>query len=77
MRASGFGSWRLPQPHSTRRKAGGGGIGKDTRPKLEPRILIEDPAKSYHDPHRVSENAFFDSLLVFGYNHLIEETCDD
>ncbi|MCY1665404.1 hypothetical protein [Rhizobium sp. SL86] len=23
-------------------------IGKDERPKLEPRILIEDPAKSYH-----------------------------
>ncbi|MHB1767415.1 MAG: hypothetical protein ACYCUV_06140 [Phycisphaerae bacterium] len=23
-------------------------IGKDVRPKLEPRILIEDPAKSYH-----------------------------
>jgi len=23
-------------------------IGKGNRPKLEPRILIEDPAKSYH-----------------------------
>ena len=23
-------------------------IGKDERPKLEPRILLEDPAKSYH-----------------------------
>ena len=22
-------------------------IGKDVRPKLEPRILLEDPAKSY------------------------------
>ncbi|MDD4101751.1 MAG: hypothetical protein PHU80_03870 [Kiritimatiellae bacterium] len=23
-------------------------IGKDNRPKLEPRILIEDPGQSYH-----------------------------
>jgi len=23
-------------------------IGKENRPKLEPRILLEDPAKSYH-----------------------------
>ena len=28
-------------------------IGKDARPKLEPRILLEDPAKSYHAKHRV------------------------
>ena len=27
-------------------------IGKGNRPKLEPRILIEDPAKSYHAVHR-------------------------
>ncbi len=38
-------------------------IGKDIRPKLEPRILIEDPAKSYHagfrtaGPRRGAENA--------------------
>ena len=31
-------------------------IGKDARPKLEPRILLEDPAKSYHATHRVSES---------------------
>jgi hypothetical protein len=30
-------------------------IGKDTRPKLEPRILIEDPAKSYHAAARVGD----------------------
>ena len=29
-------------------------IGKDEQPVLEPRILIEDPTKSYGDPH--SEN---------------------
>jgi adenine-specific DNA-methyltransferase len=28
-------------------------IGKDVRPKLEPRILLEDPAKSYHAKFRV------------------------
>ena len=28
-------------------------IGKDARPKLEPRILLEDPTKSYHAKHRV------------------------
>jgi len=25
-------------------------IGKENRPRLEPRILIEDPAKSHHAP---------------------------
>ena len=30
-------------------------IGKDIRPKLEPRILIEDPAKSYHAEFRTSQ----------------------
>ena len=25
-------------------------IGKEYRPKLEPRVLIEDPEKSYHAP---------------------------
>lgn len=28
-------------------------IGKENRPKLEPRILLEDPAKSYHAKYRV------------------------
>ena len=28
-------------------------IGKDVRPKLEPRILLEDPEKSYHAKFRV------------------------
>ncbi len=28
-------------------------IGKENRPKLEPRILLEDPEKSYHAAHRV------------------------
>ncbi len=45
-------------------------IGKDNRPKLEPRILIEDAAKSYHAAHRVSENDIFDNRLIFGDNLL-------
>src|SRR3970282_170739 len=28
-------------------------IGKENRPKLEPRILLEDAEKSYHAKHRV------------------------
>jgi len=45
-------------------------IGKDKRPKLEPRILLEDPTKSYHAKHRVSENDQFDNKLIFGDNLL-------
>ncbi len=45
-------------------------IGKDKRPKLEPRILLEDPAKSYHASHRVTENDIFDNRLIFGDNLL-------
>ncbi|MEO7320787.1 MAG: hypothetical protein ABIW02_04010 [Nitrosospira sp.] len=45
-------------------------IGKDTRPKLEPRILLEDPAKSYHARHRVTDNDIFDNRLIFGDNLL-------
>lgn len=45
-------------------------IGKDARPKLEPRILLEDPSKSYHAKHRVSEADSFDNRLIFGDNLL-------
>ena len=45
-------------------------IGKENRPKLKPRILIEDPEKSYHAGHRVSENDIFDNRLIFGDNLL-------
>src|SRR5690606_19620834 len=45
-------------------------IGKENRPRLEPRILIEDPEKSYHAPHRVSEHDIFDNRLIFGDNLL-------
>ncbi len=45
-------------------------IGKENRPKLEPRILLENPEKSYHAPHRVTENDLFDNRLIFGDNLL-------
>ena len=45
-------------------------IGKDQRPRLEPRILLEDPSKSYHAAHRVSDNDIFDNRLIFGDNLL-------
>jgi adenine-specific DNA-methyltransferase len=45
-------------------------IGKDQRPRLEPRILLEDPAKSHHAPQRVSEADLFDNRLIFGDNLL-------
>jgi adenine-specific DNA-methyltransferase len=45
-------------------------IGKENRPKLEPRILLEDPEKSYHAKQRVSDNDIFDNRLIFGDNLL-------
>jgi len=45
-------------------------IGKEKRPKLEPRILLEDVAKSYHAAHRVTDNDLFDNRLIFGDNLL-------
>lgn len=45
-------------------------IGKDVRPKLEPRILLEDPERSYHAKSRVKESDLFDNRLIFGDNLL-------
>ena len=45
-------------------------IGKEHRPKLEPRILLEDQSKSYHAKHRFKENDNFDNRLIFGDNLL-------
>ena len=45
-------------------------IGKENRPKLEPRILLEDAEKSYHAKLRVTENDIFDNRLIFGDNLL-------
>lgn len=45
-------------------------IGKENRPRLEPRILLEDPEKSYHAAHQVTEYDQFDNRLIFGDNLL-------
>jgi adenine-specific DNA-methyltransferase len=45
-------------------------VGKDVRPRLEPRVLLEDPEKSYVASHRVGENDLFDNCLIFGDNLL-------
>ncbi|MCK9170471.1 MAG: site-specific DNA-methyltransferase [Treponema sp.] len=45
-------------------------IGKGNLPKLEPRILLEDPSKSYHAAHHVSKKDIFDNKLIFGDNLL-------
>jgi adenine-specific DNA-methyltransferase len=45
-------------------------IGKDRRPKLEPRILLEDPSRSYHAKERVGEQDLFDNRLIKGDNLL-------
>ncbi|HTU48391.1 MAG TPA: site-specific DNA-methyltransferase [Bryobacteraceae bacterium] len=45
-------------------------IGKENRPKLEPRILLEDSSKSYHADHRISDHDIFNNLLIFGDNLL-------
>lgn len=45
-------------------------IGKEHRPRLEPRVLLEDPERSYHAPHRSAENEHFDNRLIFGDNLL-------
>lgn len=44
-------------------------IGKDERPKVEPRILLDDLELSYHASHR-EEHDIFDNWLVFGDNLL-------
>ncbi|RWO98472.1 MAG: site-specific DNA-methyltransferase [Mesorhizobium sp.] len=45
-------------------------VGKESRPRLEPRILLEDSEKSYHARHRVSDDDNFDNRLIFGDNLL-------
>ena len=45
-------------------------IGKEDQPKLEPRILIEEPERSYHAAHRVTDRDIFDNRLIFGDNLL-------
>ena len=45
-------------------------IGKEIRPRLEPRILLEDSEKSYHAAERHSDADIFDNMLIHGDNLL-------
>jgi len=45
-------------------------IGKDERPRLEPRILLEDEDKSYHAKALVADHDIFDNILIHGDNLL-------
>ena len=45
-------------------------IGKDERPRLEPRILVEDAALSYHASARHSQADIFDNRLIQADNLL-------
>jgi adenine-specific DNA-methyltransferase len=45
-------------------------IGKENRPRLEPRILLEDQEKTYHAKQRINDDDVFDNRLVFGDNLL-------
>lgn len=45
-------------------------IGKDERPRLEPRILLEDVDSSYHAKGHVTDNDIFDNMLIHGDNLL-------
>lgn len=45
-------------------------VDKDVRPKLEPRILLEDRQASYHARERVSDLDLFDNRVICGDNLL-------
>lgn len=39
-------------------------IGKDTRPGLQPRVLLENSARIHHATRRVTKNDIFDNRLA-------------
>src|SRR5688572_20121631 len=45
-------------------------IGKENRPRLEPRVLLEDTDGSYSAKHRITDTDIFDNRLIFGDNLL-------
>lgn len=44
-------------------------IGKDERPKLEPRILLDDPERAY--ARRRGSHDLFDNRIIYGDNLLV------
>ena len=49
------------------------GYGKENRPPLEPRVLLEKSGISYHARRRISERDIFDNRLIEGDNLLAFE----
>lgn len=45
-------------------------VGKENRPRLEPRILIENTDNSYHAAKRWTDNDIFNNVLIHGDNLL-------
>lgn len=45
-------------------------IGKENRPKLEPRILLENAEYSYHAANKFTTNDIFENILIHGDNLL-------
>lgn len=45
-------------------------VGKDERPRLEPRILLEEEDKSYHAKAHVTDRDIFNNILMHGDNLL-------
>jgi adenine-specific DNA-methyltransferase len=45
-------------------------VGKNNEPRLEPRILIEDPTYSYHAKSSTSDKDVFENRLILGDNLL-------
>lgn len=45
-------------------------VGKENRPKLEPRVLLEDTSISFHSKHRITDNDLFAGRLISGDNLL-------
>lgn len=43
-------------------------IGKEHRPKLEPRILLEDSGEFSHALYCVTDSDIFDNRPIIGYN---------
>jgi adenine-specific DNA-methyltransferase len=52
-------------------------IGKENRPRLEPRILLAEAELSYSAQRRVSDNDLFDNLLIHGDNLLALKALQD
>lgn len=51
-------------------------IGKDNRPQVEPRVLLEDVARSYHRAERLTDARVFENRLIYGDNLLALKTLE-